>query len=261
MKYKKGDEVLAKAIIEAVDGLGKYRLVFNKTVLGAAWVCEDKIISTADKPESIRWRDGAGAIQKHITVVYIEKTTNAIGLIESSRIKNDETWSYYYWLPADEFPMPLQPEPIRWRDGAVDLPKCNQNVYCTPKNNFRENIFHVCDVSPEQKCWESVYWLPADEFTVLLPPEPVDPEIEPCPFCGQPCDVTKLKIVGTGAYIQCTTDECYNGPLMPTVAEAIEVHNKVFGKLTHDAQYRREKATIQLLGGDKFPSNQQRKRG
>ena len=115
--------------------------------------------------------------------------------------------------------------PPVWRDGAVEIPEPNQNVYYTPKDNFGEGIYHVCDCSPEKKFWRDVYWLPTDEFQMPSIPKPQTPQIEICPFCGSEAGVSIGDYEKNTYSVFCTKCTYVSGE-RKTQAEAIEAHNK-----------------------------------
>lgn len=135
MKYKVGDEVLVKGIIEHVGGSGiLYRVKFD---YWDTWAKEEKI-----QPSTTVWRDGA-VEQPYIAIgdyVFIMPKSNIgdIGTAWGGQLAYPR-WYEVYWLPADEFPMPRLPEPV-----IEPCPFCNGECEVLEPEPFMDEHWVEC---------------------------------------------------------------------------------------------------------------------
>lgn len=122
------------------------------------------------------------------------------------------------------------PAPVRWRDGAVEVPDNSRPIWWMKKHCESKNIQLVS--SAEVLCvWLSwIYWLYADEFPMPLLPVPVEPEIEPCPFCGTGDEDIVCEEIGAMWEVIC--GNCgYQSCTEKTSGQAIEAHNDLSRKV------------------------------
>lgn len=149
------------------------------------------------------------------------------------------------WLSENklnEFKQVEPPEPVRWIDGAVEQPtgedaimllKQNYKLYpfaivhiqqASDSNMYSSEVYNK--IYANTHLWEECYWLPASDFPMPLPPEPVESKIELCPFCNGKCSV----VDGKSSWVFCVS--CYyTSPSTSNLPEAIEAHNALCQRL------------------------------
>ena len=124
--------------------------------------------------------------------------------------------------------------PVVWRDGAVERPddSCDIHWYDPTDEQDPMRIYFERAETIVDEDWSGCYWLPADEFPMPAMPEPT---IEPCLFCGQPCETESAgfgDMCLTRWYVRCSTEDCnYMSRAFDSDQEAIEAHNKLAGKV------------------------------
>ena len=123
-----------------------------------------------------------------------------------------------------------EPQPVRWRDGAVEVPKVGTLIrFIYKSDNMSKEPCAVFSITvPHVAGWGDTYWLPAAEFP--MPPLPESkPVIEPCIYCGGVCTVYTDR--STRHWVVCAQECGYSAEGRPSESKAIEAHNAIARKV------------------------------